>query len=98
MRKSTAALGALGAAAALAFTVSTSAQAATWTPTAATKYANIRECYRATCDTTGVIFPGMGVEWSHYAYNKPQNNKWYYVRNDNGNTGWVYCGNLTAGC
>ncbi|MFJ2897472.1 SH3 domain-containing protein [Streptomyces sp. NPDC087218] len=96
MRKRTAVLSAFGAAV-VALSVSTSAQAATWTPTEATQYANIRECYRASCAPTGVIFPEMPVWWSHYAYNSV-GNKWYYVRNDNGNTGWVYCGNLTAGC
>ncbi|MER5499597.1 MULTISPECIES: hypothetical protein [unclassified Streptomyces] len=96
MRKRTAVLSAFGAAV-VALSVPTSAQAATWTPTKATQHAEIRECYRASCASTGVIFPEMPVWWSHYAYNSV-GNKWYYVKNDNGNTGWVYCKNLTAGC
>ncbi|MGH4033131.1 hypothetical protein ACQB60_29815 [Actinomycetota bacterium Odt1-20B] len=97
--RSTLGVGLGGAALALGtvVAVSTSAQAATWTATKPTKYADIRSCYRATCGSTGVIFPGMKVWWSHYAYNSA-GNKWYYVKNDNGNKGWVYCKNVSAGC
>jgi hypothetical protein len=49
-----------------------------------------------TCDWYYQTSPGDTLEWSHYA-NNPSGNRWYYVRNVH-TGGWIYCGNVTAGC
>ncbi len=56
----------------------------------------IRACYKEACEWYYNTAPGDSLLWSHYAYNE-FGNRWYYV--DNGFTrGWIYCGNVTAGC
>ncbi|MFF8956136.1 hypothetical protein [Streptomyces sp. NPDC014894] len=73
-----------------------SAQPAAWYPTTS-KGGPIRECYRASCRVIVDTYNGEAMHWSHYAVN-PSGNRWYYVRDSVGYTGWIYCGNITAGC
>lgn len=76
--------------------VTGTANAAAWTDTYS--YGGwIRECYRASCSEVAPTYNGELLQWSHYAYNTA-GNRWYYVRDSSGYTGWIYCGNVTAGC
>ncbi|MGW2261419.1 hypothetical protein ACWCXE_26995 [Streptomyces sp. NPDC001780] len=76
-------------------TGSGAAKAVEWYPTTS-RGGLIRECYKATCDWYYRTSPGDKLLWSHNAYNE-FGSLWYYV--DNGLTrGWIYCGNVTAGC
>jgi hypothetical protein len=71
------------------------AGAATWYTTTS-RGGPIRACYKESCDWYYRTSPGDTLLWSHNAYNE-FGNLWYYV--DNGYTrGWIYCGNVTAGC
>ncbi|MEV0124025.1 hypothetical protein AB0I16_21265 [Streptomyces sp. NPDC050703] len=71
------------------------AGATTW-HTTTSRGGLIRECYKESCDWYYRTSPGDKLLWSHNAYNE-FGNLWYYV--DSGFTrGWIYCGNVTAGC
>ena len=95
MRTSTT-VAAIVCAVAAAMTPVGAAAAATWTGTTS-KGGPIRECYLQSCRAEIGTFDGERMKWSHFA-NNPRGNRWYYVRDSVGNTGWMYCGNLAAGC
>jgi hypothetical protein len=61
----------------------------------------IRECFRESCPVIITVEAGTKLEWTHFAYNQV-GNRWYFVkdaeRNANFSGGWIYCGNVTAGC
>ncbi|WDZ85576.1 hypothetical protein [Micromonospora cathayae] len=57
----------------------------------------IRTCYSSSCDIVVYTYDGEPIHWSHYAYNSA-GNRWYYVKDSFGYTGWTYCGNVTAPC
>ncbi|MFD3918503.1 hypothetical protein [Streptomyces sp. NPDC058595] len=69
---------------------------AAWTPTTSLG-GPIRSCYAASCGVVIGTYSGEALHWSHYAYNS-SGNRWYYVRDSIGTTGWIYCGNVTAPC
>jgi hypothetical protein len=61
----------------------------------------IRECFRESCQVIITVEPGTKLAWTHFADNQA-GNRWYFVkdaeRNANFSGGWIYCGNVTAGC
>jgi hypothetical protein len=61
----------------------------------------IRECFRKSCRVIITVPPGTKLVWTHFAVN-PVGNRWYFVKdaeqNENFSGGWIYCGNVTAGC
>ncbi|MFE3249325.1 hypothetical protein [Streptomyces sp. NPDC059209] len=69
---------------------------AAWTPTTSLG-GPIRSCYAASCGVVIGTYSGEALHWSHYEYNS-SGNRWYYVRDSIGTTGWIYCGNVTAPC
>ncbi|MFE7492607.1 hypothetical protein ACFVVU_09880 [Kitasatospora sp. NPDC057965] len=55
----------------------------------------IRTCDTAGCSVVVNTKFNDDIYWQYWQYNTVHN-KWYYVTYPA--TGWIYCGNVTAGC
>ncbi|MEV0637128.1 hypothetical protein AB0I77_19655 [Streptomyces sp. NPDC050619] len=57
----------------------------------------IREDYYGSAAAVSWTYNGESLYVYGYGYNS-YGNKWYYVEDSLGSEGWIYCGNVTAGC
>ncbi|MFJ4624694.1 hypothetical protein [Streptomyces sp. NPDC088812] len=57
----------------------------------------LREDYYGSADPVSWTYNGESLYVYTYDYNS-YGNKWYWVRDSENNIGWIYCGNVTAGC